>query len=83
MIYIEDDPHHFDPDDELAPMAGTRVGHEIPDEDVIVIRVDHAMQSFRAARRSLIIVDIMDDSEDAVRAGQDVAAKLTGVRPLI
>lgn len=83
MIYVEDDPHHYDPDDELAPMAGTRVGHEIPDEDVIVIRIDHAKQSFRSARRSLVIIDVMDDSEEAIQAGQDIAAKRTGLRPLV
>jgi len=87
MIYL-DTPHRYDPEhDDLEPMAGTRVGHEMLTEDVILIRIDHAEQSFRSARRSLVLLDVIggrdpEPGSDAWRKLSDQAVNYTGVRSL-
>ena len=87
MIYL-DTPHEYDPCDGCPPMAGTRVGHEVLTENVILIRVDHARQTFRGDRRSLIMLDVIGDREpecgsDLHKELSDKAVNYTGVKPLI
>lgn len=84
MIYL-DEPYF---DDGHPPMAGTRVGHEMLSEDVIEIRVDHAEQSFRSARRTLSMLDVVGGGEpepgdDLYRELMDWGHKTAGRRPLV
>lgn len=84
MIYVQEG---WKPDDDLPPMNGTRVGHEMMDEDVMCVMVQHAEQSFRSDRRELTILHIIGDKEpetgtEAWTKLTNCAVKTTGRRPL-
>jgi hypothetical protein len=89
VIHVTDDPHHCDPEhDDLAAMAGTRVGHEVLGEDVLEVRVQHARQSFRSARRELSWITFLrglepEPGDDAWELASDHAARTAGRRPLV
>lgn len=84
MIYLDGSTF----DDDHPPMAGTRVGHEMLSEDVIEVRVDHAEQSFRSARRTLTMLDVVggrdpEPGDDLYRELMDRAHETAGRRPLV
>jgi hypothetical protein len=89
MIYIKDDPNHCNPEtDDLGPMAGTRIGHEVVSGRVIEIKIQHAKQSFRSARRELLMLDALGHSEvergsDLHKELMDRAHETAGRRPLV
>lgn len=86
MIHVEDDPCHCDPGGPDGPVAGTRVGHEMLSDRVVAIRVQHAEQSFRSARRELLMLDKIGDGPpipSETEEMMDWAHRTAGVRPLV
>lgn len=86
MIYIRE--RGLDADDpEYPAMAGTRIRHEFPRDDVMVVRIEHAKQTFRGHRRTeSFVVPLQGEPEwgdDHWERCMDVAVKLTGEHPLI
>lgn len=84
MIYV-DEGHGLASDlDELPPMSGIRIRTEVVDEDVMLVRIEYAEQSFRSHRRAEVIVTPIGESDDETRQKcMDWLHKTSGVHPLV
>lgn len=82
MLYIQEQTVA---DDELPPMAGTRIINDVVDEDVLVVRIQHAKQSFRSGRREdYIVMAMRDPTDDEIQQKcMDQLHVEIGKRPLI
>lgn len=81
-IYIEEAGNEDWND--LPPMAGIRIRHEIVDEDVMIMRIEYAEQTFRGDRRTLTrIMPLGEPDEETHEKCMDWAAKTAGERNLV